>query len=615
MNSNSDYTGMNGLDGIVREIAHYKNKEQDNFGRQIIIVERETGEILDEVPFFNFFKKLRFFEINQQKVARNVKGPAISVNYSNSPHPLVIQIDYNARINGKGVLNLITAIYQSNTPLEGINNVIQDGIEAFIFEKKNFVSELKQYLPDVESLVKKIGLQCGLDLSPEVKTNFEKSTDMEVDQFISCEHKVAAKTRDAQVVEIDHTLALTLEDSIKFRLSGIRDIKSWIRGRLDQFTNNAIIEKTYADVLVDMQDSVIKDPMQQACQQIGYELKQLITVPGLDIEKFYFETADGSASESIEYITKDTQLKISLNIVVDGRLDLHNVKTKKYIKPGFDIIAVLKRNVIEFARGNINDMTPDECFTHQFTFEDTLAKLVKTKLEDSYGFKELRLLIKFLENDLSKRLPLLQERPKKTELLGDWAERKYALWFRVLGVSKDGWYRFRANNYKTTTEELDDIARMVKNRMEHAILRTGENITGKVISNEFNEHVRRMVRQEFGIDICIHDFNEDLSDEETLFINTKKQEIEERQIRNKMLQQGETNQLGQYLKKKEDAIEAEENEEEIRKIDERIAAFKNKDNASKAQFLNQKTDSRFLTSPEMPDKEKKRDSDETNAKE
>jgi hypothetical protein len=594
MNQNDTTTNDSAFDLVIREVGKYDAGSQEPGRNRIYIVDRKTGEMRDEPPIFNFNGRYRYFEIGHGSVARDINGPEVPVRYLNSPKPLLLKIFFDVKAHDRGVFNLIRCVYNANSPLEGINLLLKQKIEIWLFDRKNFVAELKQNIPELEEFIKVTGLKCGLELRATVEPNIIDISDRSsAEQFISFNHQIITKTKDAQKVEIDHTLALTLTDPIKLKLSGIKDVRNWLRGKLEQYTNNAIIEKNYAEVIINMQDSIIKDPMKQECGSIGYELKQLITVPGIDIEKFYFETGDESNSGFTDYITRDTRLKIPLNIIVEGRLDLHHEKTRQCIVPGFDIISVLKKSVVEYARGYINGVSPDECFTSQFVFEGNLSRVIKTKLEANYGFKELQLLIKFLENDLSLRLSLLVEKPCKAEIRGDWSERRFALWFRVLGVSREGWYRFRANNYKSAEEELSHIARMVKNGLENEIMRTGDEITGKLISNSFSQ-VRKRVEIEFGLVIKIHDFNEEFSDDEELYIKLKEDENEERHLRSKILQESERKQLSQYLMMKEKAIEAEENEEEIKKIDERIASFKIHDNSDKNRFLRQKTDTSFL---------------------
>lgn len=600
MNNNDHKGKATTLDEIVREISQFKKQSDDDLGLQTLIVESETGEILEEIPFLKFLKKIRFFEINRRKVVFSVNGPELSVSYLNSTKPFILRIDYDAQISERGIFNLVRKIYKATTPTAAINDHLKEAGASFIFKHEDFVNEYSKHEPELIKCLTEAALKCGLTIRVKVSNNIT-GTETTV-PFIRCDHKVITKTKDAQVVEIQHDLALTLKDHMKFKLSGIADIKAWARNRLEQFTNNAVIEMRYAEVLVDMQESVIRQPMQQACLQIGYELKQLITVPGLEIEKFYFETIDENTTSLTEYITKDPRLKISINITVEGRMDLHDNNTKKYIKPGIDIIAGMKKNVVEFARGYINTITPDECFTQQFSFEDNLLILLRKKLNQTYGFKELSVVIKFLENNLSRRLSLLQEKPKQVELSAEWEERKYIFWFRVQGVATNGWYRFRANNYKTTTEELDEIARMVKNGLEAPIMRTREEISGKVIAAEFAKVCFR-VRQEFGLDISIHDFNEALSEEEVLLIAARRNENEQWLTREEIAEKSNTNQLAGYLKQKEEAISDEESEEVIKKIDERIAAIRGKSSISREKFLTRKTDNNFLIPGEQPPSE------------
>lgn len=583
------------LDEIIKELPQYKKKQQDSIEKQVIIVDKDSGEILDELPVFNFFKKFRFFELNRKKVAFNISGPQLSISYSNSPYPFKLNVVYDAKINDKGVFNLIRAVYNSVSPIESINNIIRESISGYVFEHKDFVNEFNKYRPEVEDMIKKTGSRVGLEIRPTLVPNINRSGEKPAESFVNCEHKVITKTRDAQTVEIVHDLALTLIDPIKFSLSRIDDIKIWAKNKLEQYTNNAIIEMNYAEVLVNLKESVIRHPMFEACRTIGYELKQLITVPGLEIEKFYFETVDNGPISNAEFWMKDACLKISLNIIVDGRLDLHNSKTKTFIKPGLDIISGMKKNVIEYARVYVNAKTPDECFIQQYEFEDNLVKLIRTKLGNSYGFKELGITIKFLETDLSRRLSLLQEKPGKVEILADWTERTYILWFRVMSISNEGWFRFRTNNYKNSEDELNDIGRMVKNGMESFVLRNAGEITGKAISNEFSK-IQARIRIEFGLDVRIHDFKEDLSKGEKAFVEGRNVEFDEQVTRTKLISQGKTAELNELLKKREQAI-IYGFEDEVKEIDKKIADIQNMSDNPKSLFLKQKTDNNFLLPP------------------
>lgn len=597
MNEISNTNDTATLQGIIVEMDQYKKDRFENAGRQVIIVDRESGEILDDLPLFKFGRQFRYFELKTGKVAFDVKGPELSVPYSNSPQPFVVSVSYNAQIALRGIYNLIRSIYNASTPASGINNILKEAIELFVFGRKDFVAEYRKYEPDLEDLIIRTGEKCGLKLNPTLKINIRHDPENPPFSFINVEHKVKTKTRDAQVVEIDHYLALTLTDPIKLSLSGEKDIKEWAGRKLDQFTSNAVIDRNYAEVLINKEESMIKEPMKEACRQIGYELKQLVSTPGLEIEKFSFETATERNPEHAEYGTKDARLKIALNAIVSGRLNLYDEKTKEYIKPGLDIIAGMKKSVIDFIKQFLNGITPEECFTQQYVLEDNIVKKICSELENAYGFRELHVSIRFLENNLSRRLALLQERPKEVELISDWGERSYILWFRVWNVSKDGWYRFRLNNYTSADEELKDIARMVKSGMESAILRTDDQITGALISREFKKVCQR-VREGFGLDIGLHDFTEALSKEENLHIRIRNEEVEKKLVQTKLIHEGETAQLEDYLKQRREALEFEESDEVIRKLDEKIASFRHAPASAKEKFLHQKTDHPMLVRPE-----------------
>jgi hypothetical protein len=606
MNNNYSPLSGNELDEIIRELPSYP-KSRDEFENNIIIIDVKSGEILDEPPLFSF-KKVRYFQINRNKVIFSIQGPQINIKYSDSENPFKLTVNYDAKINEKGSLKLVRFVNNSNSPLSTINGAFYESISSYIFNHENFVTEYNSYKLKLQDIIKEQGLKYGLDVKPYLIPNVDgKSVAFE---FIDVQHNVMAKTSDAQTVEIKHDLALTLSDPIKFSLSGIKDIKIWAKLKLDQYTSNAIIDINYADVLVNMDKSIIKGLMEKASMQIGYKLKQLISLPGHDNERFYFETADESLNGNKEYGTKDSRFKIAVNIIVNGRLDLQNTMTKRYIKPGHDIILSMKKNVIEYAKLFLNEKTPEECFLKLFELEDELVEHVRKQLNLNYGFNDLGITIKFLETDLSKRFSFLQERPYQIEVLGDFLERRYILWFRVVTVSPDGWFRFRANNYSNTEDELKDIARMVKNGMTN-LFSSPSKINGQSIVQEFTK-LQNRVRDEFGLEIKLHDFTEGISDEEVKLAEGRKVELREKGKRHESILISETDELNDLLDKRRLAKQAEESDEIIKKLDEKIEEIKRKTSFEKENYLKQKTTNDFLLPSHSFESIDKKESDEKN---
>ncbi len=592
------------IDTLIKIIPAYayKKKDADEPGVKTLIVDYESGEVLDELPFLYSlgFQKLRFYKINRNEALLNVRGPGISASYPGSDNPFTIEVSYDVKIAEKGLFNLIRTIYQSTSPLEAINSVIRQKITGFIFEKHDFVKSYKQYEFELLRLISDTGARIGLTLNPSIKHPF--SNHSAIPDFIDCSHKVVAKTKDGQDVEIDHTLALTLTDDIKYMLSKIIDLNKWAKSKLEQFTKNALVEKTYAEVLINLDQDMIKSPMQVAAKEIGYEIKQLIIVPGIDIEKFYFETDDNTLASVKEFNTIDSRVKVSLNIIVSGKLDLQHYGTKKFIKPGIDIIAGMKRLVQDTVRNYINGIAPQQYFTQQSKFQEDLKSEVSIKLMEQYGFKEIEILVKLLENDLIKRLSLLQEQPFKVNISGDWGSRNYELWFKVLDVSKDGWYRFFANNYKSREEELSEIGRLVKNGMERAIFRTDDDITGELIKNAFAE-VNHRTKDEFGLVIKIHDFLESISDAEKLFIGNQKNNVAEDSKRQSLINASKTEELEHLILQKNELLKQGEyaDQDELKKLNKKIEHYKLNMKNEKNKFLGQKTSNSFLLNDDDSD--------------
>lgn len=586
--STSNTAVVHTIEEIVKEVPKYR--ESNHTDIQCVILDVKTGEILDEMPTIKWLRNLKYFEVNRKKVVLNIPGPEIEIPYLNALNPIVLAIKYDVQVIAKGAFNLVRFV-SFNSPVTAINDAIENAITGYMFNLENFALNFHKHKHSLVELLIDLGRKIGLDLKPNLSLNIDKGGE-NMKAFVSIEHTVAAKTKDGQNVEIENYLALTKNDPIRFSLSGIGDLRAWLKDRLEEYTKNAVIEITYADVLVNTESLDIKMHLGKACDQIGYGLKQLITTPGLENEKFYFETAENNNDNSAIFSTRDPKLQISLNIVVRGRLDLHSSKNMEFIKPNYNIIAGIKRNVIETARNYINTKTPEDCFIQILEFEQSLTAAIATGLRENYAFKEIGIVVKFLENDLSKRISLLQERPYKIDISADWTERTFHLWFQVRNVAEQGWYRFRANNYASTEDELKEIGRLVKNGMESAFLRPVNAINEKEIAQTF-ANAQKRVMMEFGLQIELHDFFEDLSMKERVFVATRTQEYAHVEQRESMLLSSTTDDLERLLVKRKEAVEAEEDEEVIKKIDERIDNLRSSNN-TKSHLLTERTGNDFL---------------------
>jgi hypothetical protein len=585
---------MDSLDEIVKELPSYP-KGKNESDSQIVIFDTVEKEILEKKPLFAM-NKLRYFEVNTQRVVFNVKGPEQGVPYHDAEHLFNVRIAYDAKVADKAIFRLVRFVARSASPLDALNASLKECLSAYVFKHQDFVVEFNKHKPELVKLVREHGLKHGFELRPYV-THSSLNAPQGV-EFIDVHHAVTAKTSDAQSVEITHDLSLTLTDNIKFSLSGVKDIKLWAREKLNQYTSNAIIDISYADVLLNLDVSIIKGMMDNAAARIGYMLKQLVSVPGQDKEKFYFETFGVTPGAQRDYSTKDQRFKIGINIVVNGRLDLRHPLTREYIKPKYDIIASMKRDVVEYATLFLLEKTPEECFLRLYELETNLFNHISRRLKENYGFRELGITIQFLENDLSKRFARLQERARKVEISGDFNERHYDLWFKVIGVAPEGWFRFRANNYATTEEEVDDIARMVKNGME-PLFADASKVDGAAIGKEFKKVAKR-VQEEFGVDVKIHDFKENKGAIEAGYELVRKAELEERTMQQMHILREETDDVARLIERKK-MLEQAEDHEEAAKIDKVLKNIREKNTWSPQAFLGQRSNTDFLLPPASED--------------
>jgi len=568
-------------------------------GKQVIIVDLENGEILYEMPVIRWLRKLKFYEVDTEVVILNIKGPDIATTYSSNANPFEINLVYDVRPNVRGLYQLIRTVMTYEDPLQAINKTIEQKITSFIFERPDFVKNFKGYETALYNLIVETGNRMGLSLNPKINIPWRVSQDIQPPAFLNCNHKFSARTKDGQDIEIEHTLVLTLFDEILFRLSRISNLNSWLKEKLEQFSKTALIDIHYADVLLDLREDFIKSPMEHACRAIGYNVKQLVTVPGLDIEKFYFETADSTTGTTKDFTTKDARLKVALNAIVSGKLDLKSSQTRRFIKPGKDIISEIRRGTVDSIKEKINNLSPEDCFLNSVPLEDVLQKAIRDSLSNAFGFTELDISIKFLETDLSERLRLLQGKSHDVILHSDWTLNTYRLVFRVENIAENGLFRFRKNIYDNTTEELNDIASVVKNIVENFILRTSGEISHEQIENAMKKARERVV-EDFGLAITIRTFNQELTDEEQAFISIEKEGIRQRFERQRLIDIDLTQQLQVLNDSRLKILQEGEfmDEEELEKIDKKIGAIQKDMTISRDKLVSYKTDKFYL--PENP---------------
>lgn len=598
MNTGDTEFSQTGFSSIIREISSSKGDARDP-GSLRFILDETTGEIVERASWLSR-SVYRYFEVKRNEVAFNLSGPEVEVRYDNSVHPFIVKIKFDAKLApDKSPERLIRLMRTHSQPLDAVNARIKERLSEYIFSLQDFVQNFSSYRKNIQDMVLEEGKKMGLSLHVYIESSLAEEADIEKEEFIRLEHVVAVKTKDAQSVDIKHDLALTLSDPMKLALSRITDVAVWAKKKLEQFTGNAIIEKNYSEVLTSLPESLIKGPMQEVCRQIGYELKQLVTGPGLDMEKFYFETADPNQSpNNTEYVTKEPKVKIALNMIVSGRLDLQHTMTRDAIKPGRDILTSMRRIVIESTRDYINDKTPEMCFLNSEQIEKGCLDYIKKQLQAEYAFNELSLLVKFLETDLARRFRLLQERPYKIEVKGNFNSRKYEFWFRVVAVDKDGWFRFLANNYNNIDEELAAMGNMLRNGLE-TNLRPLREVNSELIVREFDK-IRQRIRHEFGLLIRLHDIMADLSEEELSMIRRRMVEIEEHEKQYGKIITYETNKLAILTNEYILAMKTGESDKVLAEIEEKIQKTRENIQLCADRFLAQSVNHDFLL-PESQD--------------
>jgi len=298
------------------------------------------------------------------------------------------------------------------------------------------------------------------------------------------EHSVDCHIRDYDAkIRVEHRLQLTVADLGTFRRSGVTDLRQWIGERLDTITRSVLFDLTYLDLLLDAGRVDIKSWMERESQAIGYQVKQLLTLPALDP----LEWKETLPIESYEdtYLTTNSGVEVRLNIVIKGRIiDLRNERLKPYLTPNSKLADDMRGLIRRETQALMHTVDPER-FYMRFDFsgegETTLRQDIEARIKEALIAKfvidreSLTVLAKPLETEITRRLSTLQERPHSLKVTtvplrsrGQGESVEYAIDFRVEGVAFDHWYTFLSQRFESRDRELEEIKRVLGGAVQTA---------------------------------------------------------------------------------------------------------------------------------------------------
>jgi hypothetical protein len=299
------------------------------------------------------------------------------------------------------------------------------------------------------------------------------------------EHPVDCHIRDYdEKIRVEHRLQLTIGDLGTFRRSRVTDLRAWAGERLDTITRSVLFDLGYLDLLLEVGRSDIKVWMEREAQAIGYQVKQLLTLPALD--PLEWKEALPIESHEDTYVTTASSVEVRLNIVVKGRiLDLRDKRLQPYLTPKSKLGDEMHRLIRSETQALMHAVDPERFYMHfnfvgvsGVTLRQEIEERIKGALIKKFAIDEdsLMVLAKPLETDITRRLAALQESPHSLAVTtvphrsrGQGESVVYTIAFNVQGVAFSGWYTFLSQRFASRDEELDKIKEILAGAVRAAL--------------------------------------------------------------------------------------------------------------------------------------------------
>lgn len=313
---------------------------------------------------------------------------------------------------------------------------------------------------------------------------------------------VECKLKDSNIV-ITHDLLLKINNHSKFHNSGITNIEPWVKDKLNSITLNALFGKDYIDLILsfnddsgNLKDHGIKEAMNKAADQIGFEVNQLISIPKVEP----LELLSGfnlSVGKNENFSTRDSRIKVKLEVKVRGRIrDL--TKIRKYISPNINIKDKLKEHILEELTRIIDHIEPER-FYMRFKFagendklsvEEQIRSEVKKMLQEEFFASEISVLPKTVHTNITQRFEALQNEFHSFILEtfpmgegGRGSKNTFKVKYQINSVDENGWHRFQSKQFETVEKTISQINELLLDSLKN----TFSLLRGKEIS--YKSHI------------------------------------------------------------------------------------------------------------------------------
>jgi len=300
------------------------------------------------------------------------------------------------------------------------------------------------------------------------------------------EAPVSVQEYPGQVV-INNKLLLSRRSLALYNANGAPQLDKWVEERLNRIIPDVLFDAKYIDLLLKFDSFKVKieTRLREAAAVIGYEVKQLISIPDLPPLK-WLDPFLVKVEEDFE--TRQPRSYVKLSIVATIRFKtLAEKKIRDYLNRRQDVQKLMRDDIFQLTSQYLHGIEPEHFYTYFYfkddpkgpddkTVEMTLHDGIKEMLEKKYGAEVIEVIPKMDETYVIINLMILREKPCNFSVSVTPSDGGAPITFRgkfsVEGVNPGSWHVFLSRRFAVddVREHLEDDVRAKLGTMTEAQL-------------------------------------------------------------------------------------------------------------------------------------------------
>jgi len=344
--------------------------------------------------------------------------------------------------------------------------------------------------------------------------------------FDEGQHDIACKLHEYPTpIVISNRVQMTLKDVALYKASKMPPLKEWRQKKLEQRVHEELFSAQYIEVLIRFQkfEDNIRRYLDEEAAAIGYEIKQLITIPDLEPIKLKDPfTIDVTGT----FETRLTNFHVKLQAVVTTRIaNLESVE--HFLNYQQNVPKLMEEAILAEARQYLHGTDPQRFYMrfnyadgNERTVEQELTEKIRQRLIERFRCEVIEVVLKVVDTEIIERLRSFQERicpfVVPIETLNGWETITFRGNFQVEGVDENGWHRFQL-----LTVGINDIGALLEEHI-HAKLQAmppasiqftnpRDHLTLEKVLTHLAE---KFVRDQFGLAIRVTNVRRDRTQQE-----------------------------------------------------------------------------------------------------